>query len=63
MEIDTVILIGIGKFLAGLRTIVGAIIETVAMPCGAGELGPFDMVGQQFARSGVEHIDLGPVTA
>ena len=63
MIVHAMVLIGIREFLSGFGTVVGAVVEAIAIPGCAGEFSPFDMVGQKFAGSGVEHEDFGPVAA
>ncbi len=61
--VDTMVFVGVGELLAVDGFVVGAVVEAVALPCGIGELGPFDVVGQQLLGFGVHHIDFGPVRA
>lgn len=44
MVIYFMVFVGTGVFLAGFGTVVSAIVESVALPSGTGEFGPFDMV-------------------
>ncbi len=61
--VHAVVFVGVGVFLSGFGAVVGRVVETVAMPFRAGEFGPFDVVGQQFAGLGIHHIYLGPVAS
>ena len=61
MIIDAVVLVGIGEFFSCHGTVVGAVEEAILAPGGVGEFGPFDMVVEQTAGLGVEHIYFGPV--
>ncbi len=63
MVVYFVVFVCNGVFLAGFGARVSAVVEAVAVPCRAGELGPFDVVGQQLAGGCVEHVYLGPVAA
>ena len=47
--------------LLALHGVVGAVVESVALPCRAAEFRPHDMVVEGLARGGVEHIELQPV--
>ncbi len=58
-----VIFVGVGELLAVGGFLVGAVVEAVALPCGSGELGPFDMVVKQLASLCVHDIYFGPVAA
>ena len=51
------------SFLALLWCIVGAVIKTIALPVGARELRPNDMVGEELLGLHVHHVDLFPVAS
>ncbi|CDE58399.1 unknown [Prevotella sp. CAG:873] len=63
MVVHVVPVVGIAICFALFGRRVCAVIEAVAVPCGAGEFGPNDMVFQELLRGGVHDEYFGPVTA
>ena len=61
--IDLVVFVDIAELFAGFRAVVGGIEEAVLVPRCARELGPFDVVGEEFEGGHVLHVDLDPVGA
>ena len=53
----------IAELLAFDGFVVGSIEEAVLVPRSPCELGPFDMVGEEFASGDVHDVDFHPVGA
>ena len=60
---DLVALVLHGELVPFLGDAVGAVEEAVALPGRSGELGPLDVVFQQFAGLHVHYVELLPVAA
>lgn len=63
MVVDLMVFVHVAELLAGFGAVVGSIEEAVLIPRCAGELGPFDVVGEEFEGVHVLHVDLDPVGA
>ena len=63
MIIDLVTRVHVRVLLTLHRSVVGAVVETVALPGGTSKLGPLNVVLRQLARLQVDDENLLPVAA